>query len=310
LDALAERGTPAARFDTDDPCEGSLARVVVAGLRTHSYLQISGSWLCCDEVSAVLYRHLHLPEASHIEDPGARELARSELRATLEGALLGLDAHWLNHPQANRLARHKPLQLALAVREGLLVPETQITDDADEIRELYRAWGGRMVAKLAGGQLTATERDAQYAVYTTVIEEPDLAETAALSACPAIYQRLVEKDFDLRVTVVGERIFACRIDVPSSARASVDWRAADREAVSISEYEVDQDLAERCVALVRRLGLDFAGLDFIVTPTGEAIFLELNAAGRWLWVQEATGLPIASAIADRLVSAGLSHACR
>lgn len=310
MHALAERGMPAVRFDTDAPYKGSLAQVAISGGRPHSYLHVSDSWLCCDDVSSVLYRHLQLPEANHIEDPEARELARSELRATLEGALLGLDAYWLNHPYANRLARHKPSQLALAVREGLTVPETRITDDPEQVRDLYRRWEGRMVAKLAGGQLTASELDAQYAVFTTLIEEVDLAESASLSACPAIYQRLIEKDFDLRVTVVGEQIFACRIKVESSEHPSVDWRAADRNAVSISELEVDASLAERCLALVRRLGLEYAGLDFVVTPAGEAIFLELNAAGRWLWVEDATGQPIAAAIADRLGSAGVSFARR
>ncbi len=53
---------------------------------------------------------------------------------------------------------------------------------------------------------------------------------------------------------------------------------------------------------MRRLGLDLAGLDLIVTPEGETIFLEVNAAGQWLWVQEATGMPIASAIVDRLLA--------
>jgi glutathione synthase/RimK-type ligase-like ATP-grasp enzyme len=264
-------------------------------------LCVDGHELDGAEVTAVLYRHLHLREAPHIQDHKARELAESELRATLEGSLLAIDAYWLNHPYANRLARNKPLQLALATRQGLSVPETRITDDPEEIRALHRRWGGQMVAKLVGGQIVAPTVDEQYVVYTTLVEEDDLRSDAALAACPAIYQRRVEKAFDLRVTVVGERLFACRIDSQENEQGAVDWRGAGAGALPIRPCGLDSDIAGKCLALMRHLGLDFAGLDLIVTPEGETVFLEVNAAGQWLWVQEATGMPIASAIVDQLL---------
>ncbi len=190
LDELAAREVRAARLDTDTHGERSMAELVIEGDRVRTRLHADGREIDGDEVTAVLYRHLHLREAPHIAEPKARELAESELRATLEGALLAIDAYWLNHPYANRLARNKPLQLALAVREGLSVPETRITDDPEEIRALHRRWGGRMVAKLVGGQIVAPTVDEQYVVYTTLVEPDDLRSDAALAACPAIYQRL------------------------------------------------------------------------------------------------------------------------
>ncbi|MFF7023013.1 hypothetical protein ACFY97_18670 [Streptomyces klenkii] len=60
----------------------------------------------------------------------------------------------------------------------------------------------------------------------------------------------------------------------------------------------------RWVSAVRRfmarLELRFAALDFIVSPGGEWTFLEANPCGQWDWIQAATGLPIAEAIADEL----------
>ncbi len=250
----------------------------------------------------MLYRHLQLPDGTGVEDPQAREMARSERRATLEGALLAIDAHWLNHPNANRLARHKPLQLAHALRLGMSVPETFIGDDPAEIRSSFRRWDGEMIAKLAGGQIAAEDPAQQYAVYTTPLSLEDLKDDAPLAVCPAIYQRKVHKAFDLRVTIVGEHVFGCKIDSQAREDTLVDWRRAGVGALALSKHPVDAETAGRCIGLMRRFGLGFAAFDFAVTPEGELVFLELNATGRWLWVQEATGMPIAAAIAERLIA--------
>jgi glutathione synthase/RimK-type ligase-like ATP-grasp enzyme len=124
-----------------------------------------------------------------------------------------------------------------------------------------------------------------------------------LSACPAIYQRRIAKQHELRVTVVGDEIFACRIDSQAREESRVDWRAAGYTSLDHRACELDEAVADRCRALLRTLGLEIAGLDFIVTPEGETVFLEINAAGQWAWVEQETGLPIAAAIARRLAGA-------
>jgi hypothetical protein len=124
----------------------------------------------------------------------------------------------------------------------------------------------------------------------------DLKDDDSLSACPAIYQRRVQKEYELRVTVVGEDVFACRIDSQALEISQVDWRAAGPSALHQKPYKLDEAIASQCRALLRYLGLEIAGLDFLVTPEGETVFLEINAAGAWAWVEQATGLPIAAAL--------------
>jgi glutathione synthase/RimK-type ligase-like ATP-grasp enzyme len=257
-----------------------------------------------EKFAAVLFRHLRLPRAPHIADPEARRLAEAELRSALEGALLAMEpVLWLNHPHANRLARNKLLQLRLASRLGFAVPETLVTADPVQIRELYKAWNGGLVAKLVGGQVAADTVDTQYVIHTTLITAEDLQDERALSACPAIYQRRVDKRYDVRVTVVGDEVFPCRIASQASEISQVDWRVAGHATLDHRPYELDPSVAKRCRALARELGLEIAGIDLIVTPEGDTVFLEINATGQWAWVEQATGLPIAAAIARRLAAA-------
>jgi glutathione synthase/RimK-type ligase-like ATP-grasp enzyme len=220
----------------------------------------------------------------------------------LNGGLLSLEPRlWINHPHANDRARSKLLQLRIAAGLGFAIPDTRVTADAEEIRRIYQDWGGRMVAKLAGGQIVADSIEQQYVVYTTPISAEDLADTASLTTCPAIYQRRIDRKYDLRVTIVGEDIFACRID--TQALEMPDWRAVERSTLRHEAHDLDAPLRDRCRALMRAFALDVAGIDFIVTPNGETVFLEINAAGQWAWIEDAIGCPIASTLARRLATA-------
>lgn len=51
---------------------------------------------------------------------------------------------------------------------------------------------------------------------------------------------------------------------------------------------------------MRELDLSFGALDFLVTSSGDWVFLEINPNGQWAWIEDKTGLPIAAAIADAL----------
>jgi hypothetical protein len=58
-----------------------------------------------------------------------------------------------------------------------------------------------------------------------------------------------------------------------------------------------------CLELLRRLGLVFGCFDFIVTPEGGHVFLEVNSAGQFLWVEEASPeIPMLAPFVDFLLA--------
>jgi glutathione synthase/RimK-type ligase-like ATP-grasp enzyme len=52
--------------------------------------------------------------------------------------------------------------------------------------------------------------------------------------------------------------------------------------------------------LMTRLGLVYGAIDLRLTPEGRYVFLEINPAGQFLYVEYATGQPIAAALARTL----------
>jgi len=61
-------------------------------------------------------------------------------------------------------------------------------------------------------------------VYTNRIEEEMLDEMDGLEYCPMTFQELVPKELELRVTIVGDKIFSAAIDSQKSEAAKFDWR--------------------------------------------------------------------------------------
>ncbi len=49
-------------------------------------------------------------------------------------------------------------------------------------------------------------------------------------------------------------------------------------------------------------GLVYGAFDFIVTPDGRYVFLEVNPSGQYMWIECATGLEITAALADALMA--------
>ena len=146
-------------------------------------------------------------------------------------------------------------------------------------------------------QIMATQR------FTKEAAEIYLAD---IPAYPVILQEYVPKKLELRITVVGQKIFPCAIySQDAQGDGKVDYRGHEDE-MRHEAYKLPAEIEEKCFALLRELGLQYGSIDLIVTPDDDYVFLEINTYGQFLWMQEKTGMPIAEAVADLLVS-GSNH---
>src|SRR5207249_969990 len=118
-------------------------------------------------------------------------------------------------------------------------------------------------------------------------------------------QSYVPKHVELRITVVGQLVFAAEIHSQESNHTRYDWRQYDFYETPYFVHKLPSAVASRCVQLVERLGLCYGAIDMILTPDERYVFLEINPNGQYLWVEEATGLPISEAICNLLMDGSL-----
>jgi glutathione synthase/RimK-type ligase-like ATP-grasp enzyme len=235
-------------------------------------------------------------EALHPADvPFAEKSCETFRRALLD--LLAPGAFWVN-PDAAVRRNSKPVQHAAAAAVGFETPDTLYTNDPQEIRAFLRRQGGRVVYKPLFASLWKVEEEV-LSPYANVLTEDLLVEDGLLRAAPGIFQALVPKAWELRVTVMGHRAFGARVLSQETERGRLDWRRAYAE-LRMEPWDVPAGLAARCTALLARMGLVFGCFDFIVTPDGRTIFLEVNQMGQFLFVEELAGVPLLDAFAEFL----------
>ncbi|NJR75066.1 MAG: hypothetical protein HC773_18390 [Scytonema sp. CRU_2_7] len=119
---------------------------------------------------------------------------------------------------------------------------------------------------------------------------------------PNDFQAYIPKRLELRITVVGQQVFAAEIHSQETNHTRYDWRRYDHHKTPYFPHELPPEVEQRCVQLVEKLGLCYGAIDMILTPDGRYVFLEINPNGQYLWIELATGLPISDAICDLLIS--------
>ena len=146
-------------------------------------------------------------------------------------------ARWLNPLDVLDMAECKPHQLLLAQQVGLTVPKTAITNNPEAVEKLFdEGENGRAISKT----LTRLFIEPNNAAYTTEIQKDfPSASGASITQCPAIYQELVERRSDLRITVVGRKVFPVRIasQILEEQKDRLDWRRCQsrNELYSVAE---------------------------------------------------------------------------
>lgn len=222
-----------------------------------------------------------------------RAFAESETSQAIGGMLDSLPCRWVNPRAADEAAHRKPYQWTVAQRLGILVPRTLVTSDPEQARRFIAESASKRVVYKPFLASTPSWRE------TRVIGPADLERLQLLRLAPVIFQEYID-GADLRVSIVGEQVFAAEIDARGTTYP-YDMRMVIGEA-QMRATELARPLRNSLLALMQELGLDYGAIDLRAADDGRVFFLEVNPAGQWLFVEQRTGLPISQAVAQFLAT--------
>jgi hypothetical protein len=209
--------------------------------------------------------------------------ARSILRSLMDLFDI-LPARIVNRRRPMMSNNSKPYQVLLIRQAGFAIPKTLITNNPCSLRA-FASCNDPLVYKSISSIRSIV----------APLDKEGVSRIESLRHLPTQFQHKIE-GFNVRVHVIGRRLFATRI-----LTSATDYRYAAQEDASIEfrPYELTMTLRKKCLHLARISQLSFSGIDLIINPN-KVYCLEINPSPGYSYYQEATGMPIADALAEYL----------
>lgn len=235
-----------------------------------------------ESISSIYYRKLFLPELNKY-DSKYHTYMQKEIYSFITGLVDSFNGKILTTPSILRKVENKIYQLKVASDLNFLLPDSLISNDSNAVNEFQAS---QIISKpLSTGKLTNST-----AVHSSIVTNK--VEDIALS--PTYFQKYIEKDYELRITVIKETFYCVKI----LADNKIDWRESEDNNL-YELIETPEVVKQQCLAFLKVCNLAFGAFDYIVSG-GKYYFLECNPNGQWLWLEMKLGLNISKSIVEYL----------
>ena len=246
-----------------------------------------------DQLTGVFTRRPTFWRASTGDKSPKENLVRTHWATFLRSLMMFDGCTWINYPPATYRAEHKPIQLALAAKQGFKIPKTRVVNTSDPVEDFDSL--GQVALK--GVDTVRWKEESQEHFGYTVFTETEKMKEEDLSSMPVVIQKVLEGKQDLRVTVVGEKAWTAAI-LSDGSGVKGDWRLR-REEVEYVSFSLPRKVKSLCTDFVNNLGLVYGAID-LARVDEEFFFLEINPIGEWAWLEDRLDFPISEAISTEL----------
>jgi glutathione synthase/RimK-type ligase-like ATP-grasp enzyme len=250
-----------------------------------------------DEIKIILFRYFD-PKFLNYYSGGVHQMYLAQQWYQAFNCLpIALDAIWINNPQRTFESENRLNQLLSAQRLGFSIPETLITNEMEAAKKFFKRFPKSTIVKvLHHHEIYLNQKS--YRFLTNNIETSHLSKFNELTYAPVIFQKKIENDSEIRVTVINDKAFSCKISTIKEKRNFSDLHKIKEKELIFSEISLDKKIEKLCIKLNRKLGLLVSSIDFVQGKNGELLFLEINPIGDWNWIEKHTNLPITKSMFD------------
>ncbi|MBS1955902.1 MAG: hypothetical protein JST89_17085 [Cyanobacteria bacterium SZAS-4] len=220
-------------------------------------------------------------------EPWIASMIEVEATHALRGMLYSLPRLWVNFPARDAVASLKLFQLEVAKNIGMAVPETIVTNEPESAKAFYEKMSGQVIYKLISekSNFSLPHYEFPHGIPTLPVRDLDVSHFDQVRHAPHLFQERIQKKADIRVTVIGKKLFASHIE-SQAGKGKLDWRTD--YGVPMKTWDLGDQLAEKCMQLLINLGLNYGAIDFCLDENEQHVFLEINSAGQYLWLEEPT----------------------
>ena len=211
-----------------------------------------------------------------------------------------------DRPNESKLRQMNVASMVIeAIDSKIQVPFTLLTNSKVDLDRFANVVNKAVIKPIAADGL---ELDDKHEIpFTSRQVSPENLNSISkedLELCPTFMQEYIEKEYELRVTAIGQNILCCKIDSQKlpKGKGREDWREGYDHGLSEAEEWIDcpKEIEEFISLYLQKMNLNFGCFDFIKAKINYYYFLECNPNGQWMWLEEDLGMPISESIANYL----------
>ena len=222
------------------------------------------------------------------------QLYRNQWSSFIRNLVVFDKAIWINHPVATYLAENKLYQLKIAREVGLPIPMSYVGNTLPCTIDSNAEY----IVKSLDAALFYDQGQEMF-TYSSVVSGEYLGQ-AEIQYAPIILQECLKDKTDLRVTVIGKKLFPTAITC-GGTNIEGDWRKHERKCLTYTNVSLPNDVQRSILNLMSKLNLCFGGVDLAI-KNGKYYFIEVNPTGEWGWLTQVASLPIEKEIVDHMTA--------
>lgn len=253
-------------------------------------------------IRSVYYRRPKLPLLDYYSIKfGEKKFLLSEITYLLEGFYKILfDKFWISPVFSIREAENKIYQLIKAKKLGFEIPKSLITTNEEKAKYFIELKNQDCVIKAIKTGFIEDNEDPKI-IFTSLLKKENLNSLYRVKYFPTFFQNKIDKEADIRITVVGNKIFPAKIKSQAFEDSKIDWRKGSNPTLEYEHFDIPKKLEEKCLKLTKIFGLKFSAIDLILNKNNKYIFLELNPNGQWAWIEKKLEFDISGEITKLLI---------
>lgn len=178
---------------------------------------------------------------------------------------------WVNHPQ--HVTPNKLIQLAVAQKLGLATPKSIVVN-----QHIPNSYEKHYITKPLSNCYDIRTNNTIYTNYTSELTGKESYDDLFIS----FVQENIPKEAEIRVFYLLGKCYALLIHSQNNKKTQTDYRKYDYKRPNrLEPCQLPLDIESKIDAFMHAMNLQTGSLDFILTPSGEYVFLEVNPCGQY-----------------------------
>lgn len=294
---LAKNGIKYTRINQEDFYENITARLNLCSKENSYKVFLKGGEMSFDNIDLVFRRDLSLDDYNFSTNTFQQKYTVQQWNSFLNSMLQKLSCPWINTPDSTNLSEDRFTVMHLAKQKGFRVPDTVISNDGAELKRFYVEHNGEVLSKVLNHH-NINSNGNRYSIFSHYVTKEDIRLLGDFEPCPCIFQEMINRTREVRITIAGSELFATEMDLTDKKAPLYDIHRIGVNNIRKYAISLPDEYHEKCMDLINSLGLSYGTIDLIQGIDNEYYFLEVNSIGDWYWIEKCTRQPITQAIVD------------